>query len=83
MQVVEAIRAGDSPTHAAESAVRRMAQFYPDYVGALVAVNAKGEHGAAAHGWQFRYAVQDGSKKEVRVIEVKPLGGRKEPSAIA
>ncbi len=76
MQVVEYMRQGYSPTKAAESAVRRITQHHPDYVGAIVAVNAAGQHGAAAHGWSFEYAVRDPSMEDVTVYKVEPLGAR-------
>jgi len=41
--------AGFTPTEAAREALRKIARFYPNYQGALVAVNLQGEYGAACH----------------------------------
>ena len=67
------MRAGATPVHAAESVIRRILQWYPGYVGALVAVNRHGEHGAAAHGWKFQYSIRDSTQSKVRVIDLQPL----------
>ena len=67
------MRAGLSPVQAAEMVVLRIAQWYPNYVGALVAVNPQGQHGAAAHGWHFQYSVQGDLHRDVHVIDVEPL----------
>jgi N4-(beta-N-acetylglucosaminyl)-L-asparaginase len=73
VQVVEFMRQGNPPKKAAELAIRRIIEFYPSYVGALVAVNAAGEHGAAGYGWTFEYAVRDTSMKDVTVYRVEPI----------
>jgi len=41
---------GQSPMEAAESALSRIIEYYPDFSGALVAVNTNGDFGAACHG---------------------------------
>ncbi|KAK9807970.1 hypothetical protein WJX73_008598 [Symbiochloris irregularis] len=71
--VVEAMRGGASPLDAAQSVVKRMAHWFPQYVGALVAVNARGQHAAAAFGWQFQYAVRAAQQADVKIIDVEPL----------
>ena len=43
--MVESMRAGNSPTDAATDALSRIAKYYPDFQGALVAVNIKGQYG--------------------------------------
>lgn len=50
---------GLSPKAAAEYAILKIARYYPTFSGALVAVNLKGEYGAACHGIQggFPYCV--------------------------
>lgn len=73
LQVVEAIRGGARPRDAAEEVVKRIAKWYPTYVGALVALDPQGQHGAAAHGWHFQYAVQDREGVSVQVIDVDPV----------
>ena len=52
------MRQGMSPKHAAEDAIQRIARHYPTYIGAVVAVDHRGRHGAAAHGWNFEYTVR-------------------------
>jgi len=80
-QVVESMRRGMSPTEAAEDAVRRIARRVPTYIGAVVAVDAAGRHGAAAHGWEFRYSVASaGSGGQVEVVVVQPV---EPPAAVA
>ena len=72
-QVVEALRAGTSPTEAAQAVVQRMAHWFPKYKGAVVAVSSQGEHGAAAHGWPFQYAIRRPQQHDVQVIDIQPL----------
>ena len=55
---VEGMRAGYSPSKAAQIAIFRMTQYYPEFMGAVVAVNMKGEYGAACHGLDsFPYSI--------------------------
>ncbi|KAK9838736.1 hypothetical protein WJX74_002277 [Apatococcus lobatus] len=61
------------PEAACESAIRRILRVYPEYVGALVAVDSLGRHGAAAHGWNFSYSVRTTEMDKVEVIEIAPL----------
>lgn len=57
-RVVESMRRGLSPTEAAKDAIETIAQYYPDFSGALVAVNISGGYGAANHGFKnFKYTV--------------------------
>ena len=70
---MEALRHGGSPQAAAEAAVQRIVHFYPTYVGALVVANARGDVGAACHGWTFQYSVLNSSLTEPVVIDVEPL----------
>ena len=67
------MRQGLSPKKAAEDAIRRIAEVYPSYVGALVTLSNAGKHGAAAHGWTFEYSVRDTSMTEVTVFKVSPI----------
>ena len=39
------MRNGMSPTRAAEDVVLRIAKYYPNYSGAIVAANVDGEYG--------------------------------------
>ena len=43
---VERMRNGDSPSVAAADAMSRIVRFYPNFSGAVVAVNKQGEHGS-------------------------------------
>lgn len=67
------MRRGLSPQAAVDDAVRRIIGKYPAYVGAVVAVDRIGRHGGACHGWNFNYAVRDGSSPGVQLFEVLPL----------
>ncbi|XP_030532871.1 probable isoaspartyl peptidase/L-asparaginase 3 isoform X4 [Rhodamnia argentea] len=71
-QVVESMRRGMEPKLAAEDAILRIAQKYPDFVGALFAVNKEGEHAGACHGWTFQYSVRSMEMEEVEVFTVRP-----------
>ena len=44
-QAVESMRQGLSPTEAAREALKRITAFYPDFRGALVAINITGHYG--------------------------------------
>lgn len=85
LQVVETLRQNSflramHPQSACEQAIRRIVRVYPDYVGALVAVDRFGRHGAAAHGWNFSYSVRSSQMDEVEVIEVAPLDAHLSPT---
>jgi hypothetical protein len=59
-----------SPTHAAEDAMKRILELYPQVQGALVTMNSTGSHGAAAAGWEFHYTVAESSGvPEIHKIE--------------
>ena len=73
MQVVESMRQGMSPKLAAEDAIQRIAKHYPQYVGALFAVDKAGNHAGASHGWIFQYAFQTFGVKEPEIVTVQPL----------
>ena len=73
MQVVESMRQGMSPKRAAEDAIQRIARHYPSYIGAVVAVDDRGKHGAAAHGWTFEYTVRSRTQNTT-VYKVDPIG---------
>jgi hypothetical protein len=52
------MRAGNSPRKSAQIAIRRIAKYYPDFFGAIVAANKDGEYGAACSGMhKFSYSV--------------------------
>ena len=73
MQVVESMRQGSKPRRAAEDAIKRILKYYPNYVGAVVAVGASGKHAAAAAGWDFEYAVRSPASDSVEVTKVTRL----------
>jgi hypothetical protein len=47
---VEKMRNGANPEEAAKMALSRIVKFYPNFSGALIAVNIAGAYGAACHG---------------------------------
>jgi N4-(beta-N-acetylglucosaminyl)-L-asparaginase len=47
---VEDMRRGVDPHTAGENALRRIAQYYPSFMGAIVVVKIDGTYGAACHG---------------------------------
>ncbi|XP_052150802.1 probable isoaspartyl peptidase/L-asparaginase 3 isoform X1 [Oryza glaberrima] len=71
-QVVESMRRGMEPRDAAMDAILRIARKYPDFVGAVFAINKKGVHAGACHGWTFQYSVRNSSMQDVEVITVSP-----------
>lgn len=55
---VEELRRGATPTEAAQTAIKRIAQKYPDFFGAILVSTNKGEFGAACNGMvSFPFAV--------------------------
>lgn len=55
---VEEMRNGASPSAAAKTAINRIAQHYPSFFGGVIALNKKGEYGAACNGMaEFPYYV--------------------------
>ena len=73
-QTVENMRHGMEPSAAAEAALRRIVKYHKKFEGAIVAVNKKGEYGAASYGWDtFEYSVINKKLGEVQIIPVKPF----------
>ena len=66
------MRQGMDPRDAAKDAISRIAHKYPDFIGAVFAVNKEGEHAGACHGWTFQYSVRNSSMQDVEVITVYP-----------
>jgi len=60
------------PKLAAKDAMARIARKFPDFLGAVVALNKKGEHAGACHGWTFKYSVRSPAMKDVEVFTVLP-----------
>lgn len=66
------MRRGALPTVAAQTAIKRIASHYPDFMGAVIAVTKTGQYGAACHGIPtFPIAVQDKTREMVEVITIK------------
>jgi N4-(beta-N-acetylglucosaminyl)-L-asparaginase len=53
-------------------AISRISRKYPDFVGAVFAINKKGVHAGACHGWTFQYSVRNSSMPDVEVFTVAP-----------
>ena len=60
------------PRDATMDAISRIASKFPNFVGAVFAVNKKGVHAGACHGWTFQYSVRNSSMHDVEVITVYP-----------
>lgn len=55
---VEALRNGKSPRKAAQLAIHRVREFYPNFFGGIIVVNAKGIYAAACNGMEkFPFSV--------------------------
>ena len=61
------------PKLAAEDAISRIARKYPDFIGAVFAVDKKGTHTGACHGWTFQYSVRSPETDDVEVFTVLPF----------
>ncbi|VDO54277.1 unnamed protein product [Onchocerca flexuosa] len=65
------MREGKTPTAAAEITVRAISRKYPNFFGAIVAVNKMGHFGAACHGMDsFKFCMQNQNFKKVKVMSV-------------
>lgn len=71
-QVVESMRLGMEPKLAAKDAISRITRKYPDFIGAVFAVNKDGVHAGACHGWTFQYSVRSPGMDDVEVFTVFP-----------
>ncbi|GER49930.1 N(4)-(Beta-n-acetylglucosaminyl)-l-asparaginase [Striga asiatica] len=71
-QVVESMRLGMEPKPAAKDAIARIARKYPNFVGAVFAVDKNGSHAGACHGWTFQYSVRGPDTDDVMVYTVNP-----------
>ncbi|PKU65062.1 probable isoaspartyl peptidase/L-asparaginase 3 isoform X2 [Dendrobium catenatum] len=71
-QVVESMRQGMEPKIAAADAISRIARKFPDFVGAIFALNKNGVHAGACHGWTFQYSVRTPTMEDVEVFTVVP-----------
>uniref|UniRef100_A0A915B0F0 N(4)-(beta-N-acetylglucosaminyl)-L-asparaginase n=1 Tax=Parascaris univalens TaxID=6257 RepID=A0A915B0F0_PARUN len=65
-QAVESMRSGETAQKATEIAILRISKIYPNFSGALIAVNKNGEYAAACHGMpSFGYSFRDSYSKGV------------------
>ncbi|CAG7725754.1 unnamed protein product [Allacma fusca] len=69
---VEEMRRGASPTKAAEAAIARVARYYPNFMGAVIALNISGEYGAACNNVNggFPFSVRNVETGEVVIQKV-------------
>ncbi|XP_047545626.1 N(4)-(Beta-N-acetylglucosaminyl)-L-asparaginase [Vanessa atalanta] len=70
---VEEMRRGATPTQAARTAINRVATHYPDFMGAVIALNIDGVYGAACHGLgdvPFPFVVQDITMNKYKIETV-------------
>ncbi|XP_067627418.1 N(4)-(Beta-N-acetylglucosaminyl)-L-asparaginase [Eurosta solidaginis] len=69
---VEGLRAGHTPTAAAETAMQRIVRYYPDFSGGLVVVDHLGNYGAACVGMiKFPFSIVHGDATHTTRIEYK------------
>lgn len=55
---VELLRSGKTPKKAAEIAIERIRDLYPEFFGGIVVVNRKGDYAAACNGMdKFPYTI--------------------------
>lgn len=65
---VEHMRSGMTPSTAATYSLKKIANYYPRFEGAVVAMRNNGEFGAACHGFKnFTYAVANPDLGKPRV----------------
>ncbi|XP_053599681.1 N(4)-(Beta-N-acetylglucosaminyl)-L-asparaginase isoform X2 [Plodia interpunctella] len=65
---VEEMRRGSTPQEAALTAVKRIVDHYPAFMGAVIAISKNGKYGAACNGIpKFPFVVQDGTQDMYRV----------------
>lgn len=68
---VQLMESGWSPSQATDFVVRRIVKFYPDSYGAVVALNVKGEFGAACFGMKFfPFVAANGSFEQATAFNV-------------
>uniref|UniRef100_A0A0K8SGT2 N(4)-(beta-N-acetylglucosaminyl)-L-asparaginase n=1 Tax=Lygus hesperus TaxID=30085 RepID=A0A0K8SGT2_LYGHE len=64
--IVEMMRNGVHPQVAAKKLILRIARFYPEFSGALIAVSKDGEYGAACHNIaEFPFSIAKGGSVKV------------------
>lgn len=66
------MRRGMEPKLAAKDAISRIARKFPDFVGAVFAIDRNGVHAGACYGWTFQYSVRSPDMDDVKVFTVHP-----------
>jgi len=62
---------GNNPTEAAQLAIDTIANYYPDFSGAVIAVNKYGNYGAACHGFdRFPYSIANHEHNNVSIFYI-------------
>ena len=59
--VVEWMRDGMSPQDATHKIIARIAKFFPNFIGGIIAIDKTGRVGAAAYGWTMTYSMYNSS----------------------
>ena len=69
-KVVELMKQGVHATNASQIALLEIYRFYPNFSGAIVAVNTRLEYGASCIGFSnFQYCVNNGNGTQTYTIE--------------
>ncbi|XP_065833199.1 N(4)-(Beta-N-acetylglucosaminyl)-L-asparaginase-like [Oscarella lobularis] len=68
-QIVESMRMGMDPQTAAENVIKRIAKYYPNFEGGVIAVNKTGHFGGACHGLNVTYSVRNQELNAVKVFQ--------------
>lgn len=68
---VQAMKYGIYPTEAAQLAIDTITNYYPDFSGAVIAVNKYGDYGAACHGFnRFPYSIANPKLNNVSILYI-------------
>jgi N4-(beta-N-acetylglucosaminyl)-L-asparaginase len=68
------MREGIPPDEACLDAIKRIAKFYPNFSGAVLALNKNGEHGAACYDMAaFPYSVMQQGWTDPQVFQIPCL----------
>ena len=71
LATVEHMRSGMTPSTAAAYSLERIADYYPRFSGAVVAMRANGEFGAACYGFKnFTYSVANSDLKKTQDFSI-------------
>ncbi|XP_050678975.1 N(4)-(Beta-N-acetylglucosaminyl)-L-asparaginase-like [Leptidea sinapis] len=68
---VEEMRRGIPPKEAAEAAIARIAEYYPNFMGAVIALRKDGVYGAACHGLgdqPFPFVIQSSPVHTIKYV---------------